>query len=46
MCVYMLDPHFPQPQTNINRLIQPKEIRAATPFIQRGNDIRGELPFF
>src|SRR5258708_25624323 len=34
MSVHMIDPHLPQAQTNVDRLVKPKEIGAAIPFIQ------------
>jgi hypothetical protein len=40
MSVHMTDPHFPQAQPNIDRLVKPKEIRAASPFIQGVHDVR------
>src|SRR6185503_4675059 len=46
MSVHMIDPHLPQAQTNVDRLIKPKEISAASPFIQGGENVCAELPFF
>jgi len=42
----MIDPHLPQAQTNVDRLVKPKEIGAAIPFIQGGDNVCAELPFF
>src|SRR5262245_3715238 len=33
MRVHMIDPHFLQAQSNVDRLVEPKEIGAAPPFI-------------
>jgi hypothetical protein len=44
--VNMAYPHFPEAQSNVNSLIEPKKIRAATPFIQRSDDFLSELPLF
>src|SRR6266700_925487 len=35
MSVHMIDPHLPQAQNNVDRLVKPKEIGAASPFIHR-----------
>src|SRR6266540_5022531 len=46
MRVDVIDPHCPQEQTNVDRLVEPKEIGAATPFIQSGDNVCADLPFF
>src|SRR4030095_13422428 len=46
MSVHMIDPHLPQAQTNVDRLVKAKEIGAAPPFIQGGDNVCAELPFF
>src|SRR5205085_4534391 len=46
MGVHTIDPHLLQAQTNIDRLVKPKEIGAAIPFIQGGDNVHTELPFF
>ena len=46
MSVQMIDPHCLQAQTNVYRLVEPKEIGAASPFIKSGNNIWAKLPFF
>src|SRR5438094_10258647 len=46
MSVHMIDSHLPQAQTNVDRLVEPKEIGAAIPFIQGGDNVCAELPFF
>src|SRR5205814_2796050 len=45
MRVHMIDPHFSQAQTNVDRLVKAKEIGAAAPFIQSGDNVCAELPF-
>src|SRR5215208_6643193 len=37
MSVHMIDPHLPQAHTNVDRLVEPKKIGAAIPFIQGCN---------
>ena len=46
MSVHMIDPHLPQAQSNIDRLVKPKEIGAAAPFIQGGDNVCAELSVF
>src|SRR4029079_10888058 len=42
----MIDPHFLQAQTNVDGLIEPKKIGAATPFIEGGDNVCADLSFF
>src|SRR6186713_1475010 len=46
MSVHVIDPHCLQAQTNVNRLVKPKKIGAAIPFIQDGDNLCADLPFF
>ena len=46
MRVHMANPHFTQAQSDVNRLVQPKEISASPPFLQRGHNLWIELPLF
>jgi len=46
MSVHMIDPHFSQALSNVHGLVEPKEICAAPPFIQGGDSVWVELPFF
>src|ERR1044071_5460683 len=46
MSVHMIDPHCLQPQTNVDRLVKPKEIGSASPLIQSGDDLCAKRPFF
>src|SRR3954452_21661888 len=39
MSVHMIDPHCLQSQTNVDRLAKSEKIRAATPFIQGGDNV-------
>src|SRR6185369_6825772 len=46
MSVHVTDPHLAQAQSNVDRLIKPKEIGATTPFIQGSDNILARLlPF-
>src|SRR4029077_13867170 len=46
MSVHMIYPHCLQAQTNVDRLVKPKEIGAAVPLIQGGDNVCADLPFF
>src|SRR4029077_11187902 len=46
MSVHMIYLHCPQAQTNVDRLVKPKEIGAATTFIQGSDNVYADLPFF
>src|SRR5258708_19262663 len=46
MSMHMIDPHLPQAQTNVDRLVKPKEISTAIPFIQGSDNVCAELPLF
>ena len=46
MSVHMIDPHCLQAQANVNRLVKPKKIGTAAPFIQGRDDLGAELLFF
>src|SRR5205823_12407920 len=46
MSMHMIDPHFAQAQSTINRLVEPKEIGPASPCIQGRHNVYVELPFF
>src|SRR4029453_18827773 len=45
MRVHMIDPHLPQKQSNVDRLIESKEIGTAPPLIQGADNVRADLPF-
>src|SRR5262249_45583613 len=46
MSVQMLDPHLSQAQSNVDRLVEAKEVREASPFIQGGDNVCAEPSFF
>jgi hypothetical protein len=46
MRVHMIYPHLPQAPSNMDRLVKPKEIGAASPFIECGDNVCADLPFF
>ena len=45
MSVHVVNLHLLQAQTNVDRLVKPKEIGAASPFIQGGDNVCADLPF-
>src|SRR5215469_1432156 len=46
MRVHMIDAHLPQEESNMDRLVKPKEIGAASPFIERGDNVCADLSCF
>ena len=42
----MIDPHCLQAQKDVDRLVEPKEIGAAPPFIQGGDNVCADLSLF
>src|SRR5262249_50971935 len=44
MRVHVRNAHLAQQQPDINSLVKSKEIGAAPPFIERGDNVRGEFP--
>src|SRR5262245_31588930 len=44
--VHMINPHFLQAEANVDGLVQSKKIRAAPPFIQGGDSVCRDRPFF
>src|SRR5947208_16797844 len=46
MRMHMPNPHFTQPYSDVNRLVQPEEISASPPFLQRCHNLWIELSFF